>query len=171
MYLGTLRCEGVERGDMLAVCMRLSDQIDMLRTQPWALAVIGILTAAVAGGIAWLSTSWSNRAERRNVSQREALYAAQDVAADLRKAWNLRRTEIDGRGFAGLGMNDDFALMTQLDTCISRIRGDYLKDAYIAWADYARPFFSGSDEHDRRTEEQLWARSQLASGERAARLD
>lgn len=167
------QCLALNPEDVAKLCVHLSERIDGLKTQP---LVTALIAAAAAALTAFLSTSGSlfnSKTERNRKSQREALYGAQDAAQALRtgltglKAWS----DAGEGGENPLPTHKEQDLVAALEKQITRISDSSVQEQFKSWKDWARLYFTGSDQHDMRSERELWNRAIDGAGVAARKLD
>lgn len=173
-------CSGLVEPDSLAICHELSNQINTLRWHPWVTAGIGILAAAATAYLSTMGSLASQRKDRGNRSQRDAIYAAQDSMEILLKRWtslkswrdesaqNEVTSETSG---SPLSPHKELQLITAFNKHVSRIKAEELRNIFQEWRDTARMYFHGNDEISFRDERALRDKAIKQAGEQAISLD
>ncbi|MDO5863423.1 MULTISPECIES: hypothetical protein [Paenarthrobacter] len=167
------QCLTLSTGDLISLCEQLSGRIESLKAQPYWTAVIAAMAAALTAFLSTRGSMLASRRERRNKSQREALYGAQDAAQALRTKWtslkSWREKGEDGKN--PLPEHKEQDLLAALEKMVSRIQDAVLKDALNDWRDFARLYFNGSEEHDRHGERDRWKLAIDLCGKKALEID
>ncbi|MBP2373154.1 hypothetical protein [Paeniglutamicibacter psychrophenolicus] len=166
-------CPSVVDYDAAAVCTELSAQLTALSWHPWVTALRGVLAAGLT---AYLSTSGSLKAkktDRRNLSQREALYGAQDAAQALLSRWTQLKDwhENGERGQSPFPSHEEQDLLGALEKVVSRIEEERIRGNFYEWRDTARFFFHASDGYDLHDERISREKAIREAGKHAANLD
>lgn len=167
------QCLALNPVDIADLCIHLSERIDGLKTQP---LITALIAAAAAALTAFLSTSGSlfnAKTERNRRGQREALYGAQDAAQALRTGLTGLKAWMDAgeKGKNPMPTHRQQDLVAALEKQVSRVNDPEVQNNFNTWRDWARLYYTGSDEHDMRSERELWSKAINSAGKVARKLD
>lgn len=173
-------CSGLVEPDSTAVCLELSRQINTLRWHPWVTAFISIVGAISAAYLSSQGSLVSQKRDRRNRGQREAIYGAQDSMEALLKNWTRlkdwrdqsEQNEVTSAATnSPLSPHKELQLITAFNKYVSRIKEDDLRVTFHEWRDTARMYFHGNDAVSFRDERDLRDKAIKQAGEKAMSLD
>lgn len=163
--LVSARCQTVASGDLHLLCDELSRQIDSLRTPLISVALVAALLSVAA---AILSPTIAGRMSRRNekttrhdTAQREAVYAAQDLAAKQLKQWTQVQEWLsnDPEGTPRpVSESVETAKLASFRLAVGRIQDPTVRNDMHAWSDYAQNYFNEADDFNESGHEELWNR-------------
>lgn len=156
-------CQGVTSSELHMLCDSLSQQIDGLRTPLISVAlvaaILGVIAAVLSPTIAGKMSRRTEKTTRHDTSQREAVYAAQDLAAEQLRQWTrvqewLRHGSDDTP--RPTSESADTANLASYRLAVGRIQDPAVRTDMIAWSDYAQNYFYEADDFNEAGHEQLW---------------
>lgn len=157
----------------------ISDRLDALKLQPWVTGLIGVLAAGLTAFLSARGSLVSQRKDRRNKGQRDAIHGAQDALEALLKRWaevkDWQKSSVSGD--SPLPTHKELQLMTSFEKHVSRIKNESLRTAFNEWKEKGRLHFHGYEEKDGapgvdyREERDLRQRAYKLAGEEVIRLD
>lgn len=172
-WMSDAACSSIVGSDAVRMCEELSGQIANLTWHPWVTAMIGVLAAGLTAYLSTRGSLHANRTDRRNLSQRDALYGAQDATQELLKRWTQFKDWND-TGCSGTNPLPSFEeqyLLGVLDKEVSRISNERIRTNFYIWRDTARYYFQGFENYDRHEEIACREKAIKEAGRWASNLD
>lgn len=166
-------CGVLETPEIAQLCNFLSSQIGQLRTLPWITGVLGLAGGLIVALVTTMGTRSSQKTERFNRAQRDALTAVQNVALKLRSLWLAYYRYVESGRVGENPFPDDSQtkILGKFDTAVVRLDNDHLRRDYREWSEYAQELFSGAEDCESHEENRLWVRAVECSGSALRRLD
>lgn len=165
-------CAALSRPDLRSACAALSAKLDQLALNPILSAVIAGLVAVIGVLVTTRATEKTQRRNRHNLAQMEALYGLQDVSGKLRRRWIGKRPWIQKEeGPDPFPDGEARKLLGKFDIAVSRVADSTIRDSFEAWLEYAKNYYAASEEHQWEREQKLWQEAVVASGSTVRTLD